>query len=140
MSREHGQSVVEFALVLPFLLLIFMGAIDLSRAFQTIVVVTNASRVGARYGATHPTDTAGIQTRAINEASVSGVTITQFDLACFRYESGSSVSCGSASNGDELKVSLTARFEFATLYLFRLESISIPNDATMVIITGGQAP
>lgn len=53
--RRRGQSLVELALVLPVLLLIVLVAIDFGRAFFGYVVLTNASRIGANYAASHPT-------------------------------------------------------------------------------------
>ncbi len=133
-SREHGQSIIEFALVMPFLVLILLGIIDLSRAYQTYVVVTNASREGARWGATHPTDNTGIQTRATAEAADSGVTVNVSNPVCFQYGTPTSITCDSAQNGDELSVTVKATFQFATLYIFRLPSLKISNSATMAII------
>src|SRR5437879_8613904 len=47
--RAHGgQSLVEFALVLPVLTLLFLGAVDLTRAFYTYIGLENASREAAR--------------------------------------------------------------------------------------------
>ncbi len=139
-SREHGQSIIEFALVMPFLVLILLGIIDLSRAYQTYVVVTNASREGARWGATHPTDNTGIQTRVTAEADGTGVTVNVPSIVCFQYDTGSSISCANAYNGDELQVKVNATFQFATLYIFRLPSLQISNFTTMAIISGGQSP
>jgi Flp pilus assembly protein TadG len=45
--------MVEFALILPFLLLIIWGIIDISRAFQTIDSLTSAVREGARAAAVY---------------------------------------------------------------------------------------
>lgn len=53
-GSTRGQSVVEFALILPVLLLILAGAIDLGRAFYAYVAVENAAKEGALYGARHP--------------------------------------------------------------------------------------
>ncbi|CAN5198787.1 hypothetical protein BH23CHL9_BH23CHL9_04030 [soil metagenome] len=50
----RGQGLVELALILPLLLLLLLGAIDFGRVFFGWVAVTNASRVGANYAATHP--------------------------------------------------------------------------------------
>lgn len=47
-TRERGQSLVEFALVLPVLLLILMGVFDLGRAIYAFNAVSNAAREGAR--------------------------------------------------------------------------------------------
>ncbi len=57
----RGQSLVELALALPVLLLIVLVAIDFGRAFSGYVTLTNASRIGANYAASHATawDTPG---------------------------------------------------------------------------------
>src|SRR5207247_1583395 len=44
-----GQALRDVVLVLPFLILIFIGVIDLGRAFHTHVAVSNAARVGLIY-------------------------------------------------------------------------------------------
>lgn len=49
-----GQELVEFAIALPLLLLIFFGVIDLGRIFHSAITITNSARVGARYGALRP--------------------------------------------------------------------------------------
>jgi Flp pilus assembly protein TadG len=43
--------MVEFALILPLLLFVIWGIVDISRAFQTIDNLTSAVREGARLGA-----------------------------------------------------------------------------------------
>ncbi len=48
--RQRGQGMVEFALVLPVLILILMGTIDFGRLYYQYVSVNNAARVGAEYG------------------------------------------------------------------------------------------
>ena len=45
---HHGQSLVEFALVVPLLTLLFLGAVDLTRAFYTYIGLQNATREAAR--------------------------------------------------------------------------------------------
>jgi Flp pilus assembly protein TadG len=47
--QERGQSIVELAAVVPILLLILLGAIDLGRAFYAYVSISNAARVGAEF-------------------------------------------------------------------------------------------
>ncbi|RSZ29946.1 MULTISPECIES: TadE/TadG family type IV pilus assembly protein [unclassified Variovorax] len=49
-KRESGAAAVEFALVLPFFLLVFSMIVDLSLAFYDKAVITNASREAARAG------------------------------------------------------------------------------------------
>ena len=50
-ADEDGAAVVEFALVLPVLLLIMWGIIEIGRAFYTINNAASSAREGARIGA-----------------------------------------------------------------------------------------
>ncbi len=47
--RERGAAAVEFALVLPVLVLFVFGIVDLGRAFMDQAILTNAAREGTRY-------------------------------------------------------------------------------------------
>ncbi len=49
-NREKGTSSVEFALVLPLLLLVLFAIIEFSIAMYDKAVITNCSREGARRG------------------------------------------------------------------------------------------
>jgi Flp pilus assembly protein TadG len=51
MAEQTGQSLVEFALALPVLLLILLGLADFGRAFYYTTVIANAARFGAEYAA-----------------------------------------------------------------------------------------
>jgi Flp pilus assembly protein TadG len=48
---ERGQAYVEFALILPVLLLLVMGIIQFGNAFRTYITLTDATRVGGRQAA-----------------------------------------------------------------------------------------
>lgn len=48
---EKGQAVVEFALVLPVLLLLLLGILQFGLVFKDYVALTDAVRAGARTGA-----------------------------------------------------------------------------------------
>jgi Flp pilus assembly protein TadG len=50
LQREDGVVAVEFAIVLPILLLIMFGIIEFGFVLFEKQVITNASREGARYG------------------------------------------------------------------------------------------
>lgn len=54
--KEDGQALVEFALVLPLLLLILCGIIDFGWMFYSQLSVQNACREGARYACVHSAD------------------------------------------------------------------------------------
>jgi Flp pilus assembly protein TadG len=70
-NRHRGAAIVELALLLPFLALMFVAAVDFGRVFYYYVTVTNCARSGALYGsidASHAADTTGIQSAAKAEA------------------------------------------------------------------------
>lgn len=51
-----AQAAIEFALVLPILLVLVLGVLDLGRLFYTKMVLTNAAREGANFLAYSPED------------------------------------------------------------------------------------
>jgi Flp pilus assembly protein TadG len=65
--RRRGTSVVEFALVVPIILTIFIGILESAWLSRTHLIVANATREGARSGALGRT-TAVMTTRIQNTA------------------------------------------------------------------------
>lgn len=60
---ERGAAMVEMALILPIIILLFLGMIDFGRALFLYNNLTNAAREGARFGAAYssPVDTVAIR-------------------------------------------------------------------------------
>ncbi len=54
--RSKGQSLVETAIILPIVLLLVMGIIDFGLLFNNYILISNASREGARKAALGGTD------------------------------------------------------------------------------------
>ena len=48
LRARRGQSLVEFALILPVFLLLVIGIVEVSRALQADQLAENAARAGAR--------------------------------------------------------------------------------------------
>jgi uncharacterized repeat protein (TIGR01451 family) len=57
---SRGQGFVEFALVLPFLLLLMLGIVEFGYVFAAYSGMFNAAREGVRYGVVNPRDVSGI--------------------------------------------------------------------------------
>ena len=73
---EGGQTLVEFALVLPIFLLVLFAIVDFGMAFHAWLTVTNSAREGARLGSVHATS-AEIEQRVRTTAD----TLEQANLA-----------------------------------------------------------
>ncbi len=59
-KNEKGAELVEFALVLPFLLLCCAGVIEFGRAYYTYNILTKAVRDGARFASAAGITSAGV--------------------------------------------------------------------------------
>jgi Flp pilus assembly protein TadG len=76
---NRGQSLVEFALVLPLLILILMGIIELGRLWETANILTSAAREGARVAAVTSPNARMVQTAAQNvltAGNIAGATVS----------------------------------------------------------------
>lgn len=83
---ERGAAAIEFALVLPVLLLLVIGLIEFSRLYNIQISLSNAAREGARSMAIHnsqPTaKTAAIAAAPSISPNVSGGQISITPAAC----------------------------------------------------------
>ncbi|CAN5263123.1 hypothetical protein BH18CHL2_BH18CHL2_03650 [soil metagenome] len=75
---EGGATVVEFALVVPVLLVVMIVLLDLGRTVDAYVTVSSASREGARYASVHPTAAPAAIAAAVgaHSAPLSSPTVT----------------------------------------------------------------
>lgn len=67
-TDDRGQALVEFALVVPVLLLLVLGIMEFGMVIHEYMVVTGAAREGARIAALGGNDTA-VET-AVKDAAV----------------------------------------------------------------------
>lgn len=74
---QSGVAMVEFAIVLPLLVLVAMGVIEMGRYMFFGIEAAHAAEAGAQFGAaslTNMTNSAAIQSAANADAPNSGVT------------------------------------------------------------------
>jgi Flp pilus assembly protein TadG len=84
-KKQKGQGLVEFALILPILLMVIVGTMEFGRIFLLFATVSNGAHEGARYGMVSPTDTAGIIDR-VNDTLV--MTLPENLSVSISYDSG----------------------------------------------------
>jgi len=63
-DQSRGQGLVEFALILPILLILLLGIIEFGYVFAAYSGLFNAAREATRYGAVHPTDVENMKSNA----------------------------------------------------------------------------
>lgn len=67
-ANQKGQSLAEFAIILPILLLVVMGIFQFGLLFNAYLTIENVSREGARVGVTGGSD-AEINSAVLSYAS-----------------------------------------------------------------------
>jgi Flp pilus assembly protein TadG len=72
-DRQRGQSLLEFALVMPLAVLLLIAVFDVGRAVYGTSAVGNASRMGGRTAVVNQTGT-DIRQRAADQATALGIT------------------------------------------------------------------
>jgi Flp pilus assembly protein TadG len=111
---EHGAAAVEFALVMPILLLLVCGIIDFGLMINAKTVVANAAREGARNGAISRNETVIRQTVTNSLTGiVSGATTT---VAC---KKASGAACAGSfdtqvESGGLVIVTVTSHYSWIT--------------------------
>ena len=123
-AANRGQSLVEFALTLSLLVMILLGMLDLGRAYNAYVIITNAARNGAYFGSYHPTDSSGIQQRVVLEAQDSGITLTTSNVTIST----------TGVNSTPIAVTVNYNFSFLTAFLPGLDALALHSTATMMIL------
>lgn len=125
-SRQRGDAIVEFTLVLPILLLILFGILEVGRVLDAWIVVQNAAREGARVG-TLATSTADANTNA-QQASTSYLQ-TAF---ASRTDVDNSIVTPVVST-DAVQVSVEADIHIYTPFMQAILSASLPVRATAIM-------
>jgi Flp pilus assembly protein TadG len=131
-KRLAGQSLVEFALLLPVLVMLILGALDLGRAFFTSVTIANAAREGARFGISHPTDSAGMIAAAIDEAQNSGISLGNSAVATITVSCQDTVSPAGCDRAQPLRVSVTYQFRLILGWILP-QTIPLQSTAVMFV-------
>ena len=67
-TKQRGQGLLEFALIVPLLILLLAGILDLGRVTYYYSATVNSAREAARYGIIFPLDISGIISTAQDSA------------------------------------------------------------------------
>ncbi|MFS0775391.1 TadE family protein [Neobacillus sp. 3P2-tot-E-2] len=100
MKSERGQSLVEFALIVPVLIFLLIGIIDFGRVLHAYLTIDHAGREAART-ASIGKDEATIKSKAVSQGSSIGLTTGQVIVT-------------TGSSGTEATITITYPITFLT--------------------------
>jgi Flp pilus assembly protein TadG len=127
--RRRGDSIVEFALVMPILLLILFGILEVGRVLDAWIVVKNAAREGARIGTLATTSTTA-QTNA--QQAATAYLQTAFASRTDVDQTFVQVPAVSATS-DNVQVNVEADVHIYTPFMQAILSASLPVRATAIM-------
>jgi Flp pilus assembly pilin Flp len=123
---ERGANLVETAAVMTLLLLLLAGASDVGRAVHSDIIITKATREGARFASHFPHFYDGIRLQAKMEATNSGVTLADGDIIID--------SEGGAIPGPGEPIRVTIQYDFQTILSGMLgETITLQSSTQMIV-------
>jgi Flp pilus assembly protein TadG len=151
--RTRGQALVEFALVIPFFLLVLFGIVDMSRFVYESNALNEVAREAARQGtvAWRPVDCNGLDRVACVKALVQhritavGVASTDITVVCYRVPSNGTKpadgaqadTCGATwQGGDLVRVQISTRFSLLTPLIAQFLAPTVNGNATWVTVSG----
>jgi Flp pilus assembly protein TadG len=118
MKSEKGQSLVEFALIVPVLILLLLGIVDFSRIFHAYLTIDHAGREAAR-AASIGKDVGTITSIAINQGSSIGLTTGQVNVS-------------TGSSGSNATITITYPVTFLTPIIGKIVSPFTLKDTTVM--------
>jgi Flp pilus assembly protein TadG len=124
--RERGTAIVELALLLPLLMLLMLGMIELGRFIYFGILVGNAAHAGAQFGAQsliYEGDFTGMESAAQNDAQNMNIplfTPTASDYCqCWDGTTATAATCGTTCpSGSTMQtwVSVTGTGQYQPLF------------------------
>jgi len=127
----RGQSLVEFALSAPVVLLMVLFGIDFGRVFLGWVSLTNAARAAANFAAINPTAWGALPNPAAQAEYVRRVSAETSGINCTMPATTPNPSFPSGTAlGSPAVVSLTCRFSLITPIIGNIIGSSIPISVT----------
>lgn len=92
-DKSRGQSLVEFAFVLPLFLLLLAAVIDFGLGLYSQMTIINAAREGARIGVVEPGNLTLVEDRVLAMSTGLDKTNETVTITCERPSGNSFVSC-----------------------------------------------
>jgi Flp pilus assembly protein TadG len=152
-ERTRGQALVEFALVIPFFLLLLFGIIDMARFVYDSNSLNEVAREAARQGTVgrQPADCNGLGRVACVKILVQhritavGVADSDITVVCYRVPNAGTPpadgtqadTCGPTwKGGDLVRVQISTNFTLVTPFVAQFLAPTVTGNATWVTVNG----
>jgi Flp pilus assembly protein TadG len=122
-SDDSGAAAVEFALILPVLVLMILGMLEFSRAYNVQISLSNAAREGARVMAIY-NSTGTARTAAVAAAPGLNPAVTSGEV---------SISHGTCTSGQKVTVTINHSLPLMTGFF----GLTLPMSGKGVMLCGG---
>jgi hypothetical protein len=139
-AAQSGQNLAELALILPVMVIILFGVLDLGRIFYAQIAVANAAREGVRYLTTHPADRIGGYINSIDaaemQATFSGLDSEGLSVIadCTFADDDGGCEAGRELSDPDNKAVVTVTYDFRPILGWVLpEVLTLSESATMVV-------
>jgi hypothetical protein len=111
---NSGQALVEFLIVVPILLLLFFGIVELGAAWRSFQVVTNSAREGARAAVLPNATEAGVRAIVANRLTTGGLTAGDATVV-INCTAGAGACFGAGRSGQQTEVRISFPHQFILL-------------------------
>ncbi|MCS7186324.1 MAG: pilus assembly protein [Armatimonadetes bacterium] len=120
---RKGQTLIELALALVFLLVILAGLADYGRIHSARIALIHAAREGAFFVASNPDDLQGARERVKQEAMTAGILLSDSDITF-------QVPTGENRRGQPVTVTIQTRVPTIFARFLGFSSITVSVHAT----------
>jgi len=109
-TRRKATASVEFAVILPVLLVFLLGAWEVGRLIEVKQLLNNSAREGARQAATGTMTTAEVKAHVVENLRLNGITATVNDVQVTNLRTNTALDPKSAEQLDQYEVTVTIQF------------------------------
>ena len=131
-SERSAQSMVEFALVLPFISILLVSVFELARGALIGITLENCAREGARYASTHPdTSTAGLASIVAAAKALDAIAAPTGNVSIVV----SPVTGGTLASGSAVRVTVICQFSsmLGSLIFPKGSTFTLSKQSTMTV-------
>jgi len=128
---DGGNVAVEFAMLLPVLVLMLMGVLDFGLGAYQAMAVQSAARVGGQYALVHPGNAAGIEAAVRNATYIDGVDMTVGSSEYCQCPGSSAVSCDTGVCASNVAYQRFAQVTVSKPYVLMFPFPGFPDSLTL---------